>query len=101
MPNEGCIAEVVKITGTLADIEQIEASISFNENLVGDISLPAAIGVIADTYEGPYTVMPSAHNDIVLETADKLMDDDVTVFRIPYYETSKTSGYTVYIASEV
>lgn len=53
-----------------------------------------------DVYHGQYEVTPSAHNQIVLETREKLMADDVTVNKIPYYETSNESGLTVYIADE-
>lgn len=53
-----------------------------------------------DVYDGQYEVTPSAHNPIVLETREKLMADDVTVLKIPYYETSNESGLTVYIAGE-
>lgn len=55
----------------------------------------------SDIYEGDYIVIPSAHKDIVLETTNKLMEDDVTVVQIPYYETSNVTGYTVYIADSV
>ena len=53
-------------------------------------------------YGGPYEVLPLAFSETVLETKDLVMDDDVTVLKIPYYETSNLSGgYTVYIAGEV
>lgn len=55
----------------------------------------------ADIYEGDYIVTPSAHRDIILETTNKVMEDDVTVVQIPYYETSNVTGYTVYIADSV
>ena len=49
-------------------------------------------------YEGPYEVTPHTKNEIVLETANKQMAKDVTVFKIPYFETSNIKdGYTVYI----
>lgn len=53
-------------------------------------------------YEGPYLVVPSAHDEIILETKDRYMEDDVKVLKIPYYETSNLSdGYTAYIGGEV
>ena len=54
-----------------------------------------------EPYTGDYTVTPQAHEDVVLETNGKRMTDDVTVFRVPYFETSNIYGNTVYIASEV
>lgn len=53
-----------------------------------------------DVYDGEYVVTPKAHNETILETREKLMADDVTVLKIPYYETSNESGLTVYIAGE-
>lgn len=52
-------------------------------------------------YTGEYTVTPRAHNETVLPTKRKQMLDDVTVLRVPYYETSNESGVTAYIAQEV
>ena len=54
-----------------------------------------------DYYEGPYVVTPLAYNKIILETNDKLMQDDVTVNEVPYFETSNVSGMTAYIANIV
>lgn len=48
-------------------------------------------------YTGDYTVTPLAASDVVLPTANKLMTDDVTVLKIPYFETANESGNTVYI----
>ena len=71
---------------------EIEVDVEIG-TLIGDEHKPR--------YEGPYEVMPSTRDDVVLETKKKRMTDDVTVFKIPYFETSNESGYTVYIASEV
>lgn len=54
-----------------------------------------------DLYEGPYEVTPRAWNEVVLETMGKTMEADVTVQRVPYYETSNMfEGETAYIAEE-
>lgn len=52
-------------------------------------------------YMGEYTVIPKANEPTVLETKGKRMTDDVTVTKIPYYETANPLGDTVYIAAEV
>ena len=57
-------------------------------------------GETYDVYRGEYEVTPKAHSETILETREKLMADDVTVLKIPYYETSNESGLTVYIAGE-
>ena len=57
-------------------------------------------GVPVDDYDGDYIVTPIPYNSQTLETKDKRMLEDVTVLAIPYYETSNTSGLTVYIGGE-
>lgn len=93
------IRDLVRITGDISVIENITASVASNEVITATIFLPSHTGGVP--YEGEYEVTPSAHNAIVLETDGKTMTDDVTVFKIPYYETSNLTGKTVYIASEV
>lgn len=54
------------------------------------------------TYEGPYEVTPKAFEEQVLETHDQLMEDDVRVKQIPYFEFENSSGgLTAYIAKGV
>lgn len=48
-------------------------------------------------YDGDYIVIPKAWESTVLETKDKLMEDEVTVTEIPYAETSNEYGKTVTI----
>lgn len=43
------------------------------------------------TYAGPYVVTPKASEQI-LYTSEKVMNDDVLVEGIPYFEVSNTSG---------
>lgn len=58
-------------------------------------------GTNAEVYSGEYVVTPSS-SEQTLETASLLMEDDVTVKEIPYYDVSNTSGgSTVYIGTEV
>lgn len=57
--------------------------------------------VDAEIYDGEYTVTPQAHEEQILQTKNKRMTDDVTVLRVPYFETSNIYGNTVFIASEV
>ena len=59
--------------------------------VVHDVACPA--------YTGPTTVVPQAHQQTVLETADKLLLSDITVDKVPFYSTSNAAGgQTVYIA---
>lgn len=57
-------------------------------------------GSVIPVYAGPYSVTPKANEAQTLSTAGKQMTEDVTVAKVPYYETSNTSGTTVYIAEE-
>ena len=59
------------------------------------------VTVGAKPYEGPYEVTPKVDAQ-TLATADKVMLEDVTVNKIPYFAVGNTSGgETVYIAKEV
>lgn len=51
-----------------------------------------------DPYLGPYEVTPQVYEQ-TLETKNKSMRDDVTVYEIPYAEVSNIYGTTVVIAS--
>ena len=51
-----------------------------------------------DPYEGEYVVIPK-RRDIVLDTRNKTMRDDVTVKEVPYAETSNQYGTTYIIAA--
>ena len=44
-------------------------------------------------YKGPYQVTPSVAST-VLETTDKVLDDDVTVHPIPFFRVSNPAGGT-------
>lgn len=55
------------------------------------------IGTDRQHYAGAYDVVPG-REESVLETKDMVMDDDVTVHPIPFYQVSNLSGgKTVYI----
>ena len=52
-------------------------------------------------YDGTYEITPTVEG-YSLETAQKMMADDVTVNAIPFYEVGNNSGgNTVYIADEI
>lgn len=50
-----------------------------------------------DPYGGPYEAIPKTYEQ-VLATNDKNMEDDVTVYEIPYAEVANEHGTTVNIA---
>ena len=70
----------------------------------GTIALGVGVEIMdRDTpeYHGQYVVIPLADEEQTLETKGYKMIDDVTVKKVPYFETSNINGTTVYIASEV
>ena len=50
-------------------------------------------------YDGSYTVTPKV-SEQTLPTKERYMNNDVTVYGVPRYDTSNEYGTTVYIASE-
>lgn len=62
-------------------------------------TLSGVVGV--EIYDGEYVVHSEAHEVQVLPTANKQLEKNITVEKIPYYETSNLSdGITIYIGSE-
>ena len=71
------------------------------EVLVGILSIAGLPVYVNELYQGPYEVTPKADEVQVLQTINKTLQNNVTVFKVPYYEVSNLSGKTVYIAEEV
>lgn len=72
--------------------------------LSGDGSLNGSICVTKefDAYTGDYNIVPKAFVSQTLETANKVMKENMTISEVPYWETSNESnGKTAYIAKEV
>ena len=54
-----------------------------------------------ETYTGSYEVTPKAYSAQTLDTAGKVLSDDLVINEVPYYQTSNDSGgVTSYIAKE-
>ena len=52
-------------------------------------------------YDGAYSVTPKVYEDTTLETKQKLMQNNVTVSRIPQYQVSnEADGVTLIIGEE-
>ena len=98
---ERIIANFIDDTSIYA---QLTGSGSINATLTGEEG--EIIGVITNyevgaIYHGDYIVTPKANEEVVLETSDKILTDDVTVLKIPYFETHNDYGETIYIGSEI
>lgn len=48
-----------------------------------------------------YAITPKADEEQVLETEHRVLMQDLTINKVPYYQVSNDCGETVYIASEV
>lgn len=49
-----------------------------------------------ETYEGDYTVIPKV-SEQEMQTKNKMMEDNVIIQKIPFYEFSNETGKTVVI----
>lgn len=84
----------------LKAFESIGGSISGESTLTGTLSV--ATGQDYEVYDGDYKVTPMVEEEQILETARKLLADDIVVAKVPYFETSNDSnGKTAYIGKEV
>lgn len=81
MPRDGTIEVAGTISGELTPLQ----------NVSGNLSLPTERITPYIPYEGPYEVIPD-FIDQTLETATKIMSDDVVVKEIPVAEVSNPAG---------
>ena len=67
-------------------------TISIGFNVGGTSQIPP--------YDGEYEVTPKTYDAQVLPTRNKRMINNLTVKKIPQYEVSNDSGYTLIIGDE-
>lgn len=79
--------QVVKMDADVEYYGELRGVIVTTRQLHGTVAILKNNG----TYIGPYVVTPKA-NEQTLYTSEKVMNDDVLVEGIPYYEVSNTSG---------
>lgn len=69
--------------------------------LIDGSAIPVLKVVDFDYYDGQYEVTPLAKSEVILPTHGLMMARDITVHKVPYYETSNVfNGLTVYIAED-
>ena len=88
------IVDVKNLTFVIDEAESLDFTLDEAESL--DFELDEYTQVTPDKYQGPYYVIPEVEPQL-LETKNKLMSDDVTVWAIPYTEVSNPEGTTVII----
>lgn len=93
--------EAALLTGKLAATATLTGKlIKNNAEINGSLIIPVQRDEEIDTYTGEYIVTPKPFTDQTLYTSDLIMRHNVLVYKIPYYETSNESGYTIYIGGE-
>ena len=95
----------MKLDVVFSELDRL-LDVSFNETQskleldFGEIQQVAADGKYT-LFQGEYAVTPTVDGTSV-PTKDKLMEDDLTVNPIPYFDVSNTSGgTTIYIGKEI
>lgn len=78
----------------ISKIGSISGTLSSEKTISGQLS----VDILPEPYMGEYEVTPKTVEQY-LDTDRKYMKKDVTVFEIPYAETSNVYGTTVTIAS--
>lgn len=66
-----------------------------------NVNIGGTRGGNADIYTGEYTVTPKAGEATVLRTKNKLLAENITVSRVPFYEVGNQSGGKTFIIGEV
>lgn len=90
------ITSTYDITGVINDKLSITGVIGSDLHIYGVLGIPTE-GIGYEFYDGVTDVIPSAYDDQVLPTQHKVVNDNITVFKIPTYETSNVSGVTFII----
>lgn len=92
----GTISAPSTLKGAINTCPSLIGKINLKENLKGTIIVPSEH---YEHYQGKYNVTPKTTSQ-TLHTANLVMDDDVIVLKIPYFETANETGKTVYIGGE-
>ena len=77
------------------DLSVEEFELEYSENEAFDIDMDMAIivnNIEGEHYQGAYDVTPKVGEQTVLLTRNKVMDNNVTVFEIPYSAVSNPFG---------
>lgn len=80
----------------------LSGELSGGHGLSGILTVPKVIEENTNVYQGDYEIIPDVHDTQTLETANKVLKQNIVVAAVPYYETGNSSdGTTVYIGKEV
>lgn len=97
----GTGATELQIDGILSVLEFNTGSLSVSE-FDAESAIGTAFHETWPVYSGTTTVVPKMDEEQTLSTAGKVVVDDITVTKVPFYEvTNQTGGTTCYIAMEI
>lgn len=83
------------------DVEMMSIDLVTEDEILNiDFGIVMERDIQYDYYDGSYEVTPKI-NAQSLNTAEKVMREDLKVKSIPYYEVDNTKGTTVYIGDEI
>ena len=86
------------VSGKISGGGKMRGSISYAGTIGGAISA----GAPRNVYSGVYKITPKTSKEVVLDTAKKYLEQDITVLKVPFYQTSnEQGGTTIYIGDEV
>ena len=98
------VQEQILEPGNLSLDIEIGKTVELSKSVKGETGVMYIVNTGEDQhlhYKGTYEVTPQVQAQ-TLETKNLIMDDDLTIKKIPYYMTTNLSnGYTVYIGSEI
>ena len=91
-------------------MEKITAQIKIEDGVTAQFNEPSPMTARANQliittgeaaeYDGPYRATPEAWEEVTLKTKNKMLSDNITVEKVPYFEVGNETGNTVYIAME-
>lgn len=85
------------IPGGISKNARLIGTVVSKGTLTGTLRIPSGSGGLP--YDGPYDVIPSMSQQ-VLPTADRVLERNVKVEKIPYYEVGNDYGETFIIGGE-
>ena len=98
-------------SAVMASMEKMIAEAEWRLNVAAETEAEWRLNVAAETdeekseehesYDGEYRVTPKAFQSQMLDTENKVLDRNIVVTEVPYYETGNAAnGVTSYIAKE-
>ena len=92
---------MLHLDGDMSLLHMFDGDLSSIESLDGEFGTYQKV-YEADVYEGEYEVTPMIATEQILETAQKMLSQNVTVKKIPIFITmNPQGGETVYIGGDI